>query len=143
VANNRYYWLKLKEGFFDDKNIKYLRKLPDGDKLVIIYLRMQLYSLKTEGIINYSCILPSCEEELALALNEDIETVTSALNALVKLKLVEIWDNETIYMAAMQEFIGSEGSSAERVRRHREAKALQCNTNVTKCNTEIECSRPQ
>lgn len=140
MANNnrRYYWLKLKEGFFDDKNIKFLRRLPDGDKLTIIYLRMQLYSLKTEGVINYSGILPTCEEELALALDEDIESVTSALNALVKLKLVEIWDNKTIYMAAMQDFIGSESSSAERVRRHREAKALQCNSDVTKCNTEIE-----
>lgn len=140
MANNnrRYYWLKLKEGFFDDKNIKFLRRLPDGDRLTIIYLRMQLYSLKTEGVINYSGILPSCEEELALALDEDIESVTSALNALVKLKLVEIWDNKTIYMTAMQDFIGSESSSAERVRRHREAKALQCNSDVTKCNTEIE-----
>lgn len=53
MPDKRYYWLKLKEDFFDEKYIKALRKLPQGDSQVIVYLKMQLKSLKTEGIINY------------------------------------------------------------------------------------------
>ena len=65
----RYFWLKLKEDFFDDKQIKYLRSLPDGDKVLITYLKMQLKSLKTAGTIRYDRILPSSEDELALMLD--------------------------------------------------------------------------
>ncbi len=144
----KFYWLKVKEDFFDDKHIRYLRKMPDGDRLVIVYLRMQLYSLKTEGIIEHSNLLPTCAEELALSLDEDVEIVKFALAALEKIGLIEIWSNQTVYMAAMQPNIGREGESAERVRRHRERKALQCNGGllpsnppVTNGNTELELER--
>ena len=176
MSDKKYYWLKLKEDFFDDKVIKYLRKLPEGDALVIIYLKMQLKSLKAEGFIKYDNILPSYEEELALVLDEDINTVKFAINALLKLGVVERWENDMLYMVSMQQLIGKETAVAERVRKHRASKLinaqnehaqieynaqnehaqsaqiehnehaqtvdnkglLQCNTEVTKCNTEIE-----
>lgn len=149
----KYYWLKLKENFFDDKVIKYLRQLPEGPTLVIIYLKMQLKSLKTEGFLKYDGILPTCEEELALVLDEKPMLVAGAINALEKLGVVERWNNDVLYMKAMQELIGTETASAARVRKHREMKKqqendvdlLQCNatpllgnSTVTKCNTEIE-----
>lgn len=176
MSDKKYYWLKLKEDFFDDKVIKYLRKLPEGDALVIIYLKMQLKSLKAEGFIKYDNILPSYEEELALVLDEDINTVKFAINALLKLGVVERWENDMLYMSSMQQLIGKETAVAERVRKHRASKLinaqnehaqiehnaqnehaqsaqiehnehvqtvdnkglLPCNTEVTKCNTEIE-----
>jgi predicted phage replisome organizer len=150
MSNKKYYWLKLKEDFFDDKVIKYLRKLPDGNALVIIYLKMQLKSLKTEGFLQYDKLLPTYEEELALVLDEDINTVRFAITALIKLGVVERWEDDMLYMASMQQLIGSETAVAERVRRHRALKnkkpeLLQCNTEllpsntaVTNGNTEIE-----
>lgn len=140
----KYYWLKLKEDFFEEKQIKYLRKLPDGDKLVIAYLKMQLKSLKTEGFIKYDSILPSNIEELSMILDEDINIVTLLIKALQQVGAIEILDDGSFYMIAMQDLIGKEGASAERVRKFRERqkqneiKMLQGNTNVTNCNTEIE-----
>lgn len=140
----KYYWLKLKENFFEEKQIKYLRKLPDGDKLVIAYLKMQLKSLKTEGFIKYDSILPSNIEELSMILDEDINIVTLLIKALQQVGAIEILDDGSFYMIAMQDLIGKEGASAERVRKFRERqkqneiKMLPCNTNVTNCNTEIE-----
>lgn len=142
--NKKYYWLKLKEDFFEEKQIKYLRKLPDGDKLVIAYLKMQLKSLKTEGFIKYDSILPSNIEELSMILDEDINIITLLIKALQQVGAIEILDDGSFYMIAMQDLIGKEGQSAERVRRFREkqkqneVKMLQCNANVTKCNIEIE-----
>lgn len=144
MDNKKYYWLKLKEDFFEEKQIKYLRKLPDGDKLVIAYLKMQLKSLKTEGFIKYDSILPSNIEELSMILDEDINIVTLLIKALQQVGAIEILDDGSFYMIAMQDLIGKEGQSAERVRRFRERqkqngiKMLQCNANVTKCNIEIE-----
>ena len=141
MAEKKYYWLKLKEDFFEEKQIKYLRSLPDGDKLVIAYLKMQLKSLKTEGFIKYDSVLPSNIEELSMILDEDVNIVSLMVKALQQVKAVEVLDDGSFYMIAMQELIGQEGSSAERVRQFRareKQKALQCNTDVTKCNTEIE-----
>ena len=137
----KYFWLKLRESFFDEKLHKYIRSLPSGDTLLIAYLKMQLKSLRTEGFIKYDQILPSSEEELAMILDEDVNTIKLLLGALEKARAIEIMDDGSIYMLAMQELIGKEGSSAERVRNFRarqKQKALQCNIDVTKCNTESE-----
>lgn len=141
-----YFWLKLKADFFEDKVIKYLRKLPDGNGIVIVYLKMQLKSLKTEGFLKYDGILPAYEEELALLLDEDANLVKFTIQALLNLGVVERWENDTLYMASMQELIGKETAVAERVRRHRarkklleEQETLHCNSDETKmlhCNTE-------
>lgn len=142
--NKKYYWLKLKENFFEEKQIKYLRSLPDGDKIVIAYLKMQLKSLKTEGFIKYDSILPSNIDELAMILDENTNIIKLMIGALQKVNAVEILDDGSFYMIAMQDLIGKEGESAERVRRFRERqeqKLLQCNGDVTKCNTEIEIEK--
>lgn len=145
MSIKRFYWLKLKEDFFSETYVKALRRLPQGDSLAIVYLKMQLKSLKTEGIIKYQGLLPDSIAELAMALDEDENVVRLAVEALIKFGVVERWDDETLYMSAMQQLIGSESDSAARVRKHRElqgnAKALQSNTQVTKCNTEIEIDR--
>ena len=144
MSEKKYYWFKLKEGFFDEKQIKYLRKLPEGDKLIIVYLKMQLKSLRTEGLIKYDNIMPSNVEELAMILDEDVNIVALALKALEKTKAIEILDDGSLYMLAMQDLIGKEGASAERVRKFRERQnqlALHGNTSVTNCNTEIEIEK--
>ena len=118
--NKKYYWLKLKENFFEEKQIKYLRSLQDGDKIVIAYLKMQLKSLKTEGFIKYDSILPSNIDELAMVLDENTNIIKLMIGALQKVNAVEILDDGSFYMIAMQDLIGKEGESAERVRRFRE-----------------------
>lgn len=146
----RYYWLKLKDDFFEEKYVKALRKLPQGDSLAIVYLKMQLKSLKSEGIIKYEGIMPDAMTELALLIDEDENVVRLAVEALIRFGVVERWENETFYLVALQQLIGSETQGAERVRKHRAIKkakeletkndipALQCNSDVIECNTEIE-----
>lgn len=158
MADKRYYWLKLKEDFFDEKYVKALRKLPQGDSLAIVYLKMQLKSLKTDGVIKYDRIMPNPTEELALFLDENENVVELAVEALIRFGVIERLDNDTLYMAALQDYIGSETQNAERVRKHRALKqmeaqknelekaergekALHCNSVVTNCNTEIDIEK--
>ena len=116
-----YYWLKLKEGFFDSKYIKALRARENGDKMTIVYLSMQLRALKTDGMLKYTEIMPSFEEEIALDINESVEVVKSTLEQLKQLNLIEVWDNSTVYMVCKQELLdyGSETATAERMRKSR------------------------
>lgn len=82
TSNKRYYWLKLKDDFFTQPKIKKLRKVAGGDTYTIIYLKMQLLSIKNEGIIEFQGIEKSFAEELALTLDEDLENVSITLSYL-------------------------------------------------------------
>lgn len=140
MAEKRYYWLKLKEDFFDEKYIKALKLLPQGDSLVIVYLKMQLHSLKTAGVLHYEGIMPDCISELAMFINEQEDVTKLAVEALIKFGVIERL-NDDFYMLAMQELVGSEGSSAKRMRdlRDREKTALsQCDGKPSLRYGEIE-----
>ena len=52
-GNKKFYWLKLKDDFFKQKEMKKLRKIAGGDTYTIIYLKMMLLSVKSEGKIYF------------------------------------------------------------------------------------------
>ena len=136
MKEKRYYWLKLYDTFFENKTSKFLRRLPDGDKILIVYLKMQLKLLKTEGVFCYEDLCESLPEEIALMLDEDVNIVKLLLTALEKANAIEYLNEDTFMLTEMQDLIGSEGSSAARVRKHRQRyKKLQSNTEVTNGNT--------
>lgn len=146
----QYYWLKLKDDFFRQKEIKKLRKIAGGDTYTIIYLKMLLLAIKEENKLYFEGVEDEFADELALELDEDEENVAMTLAFLDKHNLIEIVNDEEFFLPQAEEMTGSESESAARVRRHREkkkmlqsnGKALQCNTDVTSSNknvtTEIE-----
>ena len=143
MASNskKYFWLKLKDDFFRQKEMKKLRKIAGGDTFTIIYLKLMLLSMKTDGLLEFSGIEETFAEELALEIDEDADNVGVTLNFLQKCGLIEVLDNSEILLTKVPEMTGKESESAERVRKLRDRKklqALQCNVNVTKSNTEIE-----
>lgn len=131
----KYYWLKLKDDFFQQKTIKKLRKIAGGDTFTIIYLKMMLVAIKSEGRILHEGIETNFHEELALDLDEDEENVRLTINYLLNHGLMEESLNE-FYIPESVQNTGKESESAERVRRHRE-KALQCNIAVTASNDKV------
>ena len=144
--SKRYYWLKLKDDFFKDKRIKKLRRIAGGDTFTIIYLKMQLLSLQDEGKLYFDSIEDTFEEEIALQIDEDVEDVKITISYLINCGLL-VQDNISEYtLSETQQSIGSETQVAQRVRAYREKKKieneekklLQCNTDVKKCNTEID-----
>lgn len=134
----KYYWLKLKEGFFDTKPLKKLRKIAGGDTYTIIYLKLQLLSLSGEGMLFYEGVEDDFIEELALAIDEDVDNVKFTVMFLEKCGLLEWTSDSEILLTAVPYAIGKETDSARRVREHRQRKMLQCNNEVTTSNTEIE-----
>ena len=48
--SKKYYWLKLKDNFFNQKEVKKLRKIAGEDTYTIIYLKMQMIRIKKNGI---------------------------------------------------------------------------------------------
>lgn len=139
----RYYWLKLKDDFFTDKRIKKLRRIAGGDTYTIIYLKMMMKCMNNDGILEYEGIESSFADELALDLDEDADNVQITVNFLMQAGLLEEMGENHFLMTEVPELIGSETSSAQRVRDFRsKQKALQCNTDVTDmkhlCNVDID-----
>ena len=142
----RYYWLKLQQDFFSSKRIKKMRKLPGGDTLTIIYLKMQLLSLKTDGVLKFSGLEQSFAEELSLDLDEDLESVQLALSYMQSVGLIETSDNISFLLPYVVANTGSETTSAQRMRDLRERQkntplvtmCAQRDNNVQHCDGEID-----
>lgn len=146
-TNKKYYWLRLKSDFFTDKRIKKLRNIAGGDTYTIIYLKMQLLSLQDEGFLYFENVEETFAEEIALEIDEDVENVKTVIAFLLRNDLLAEINDSVYELIETRECIGSETDSAKRTRKHREKKKLelekkekmlQCNTAVTKCNTEKE-----
>ena len=119
----RNYWLKLKEDFFSQPYVKKLRKIAGGDTYTIIYQKILLMSVKTNGYIIFQGIEKNLTEELALILNEDVDNVTVTLEFMKANKLIEQTGNENEYLLPdMLSLIGSESENAKWVRDYRERK---------------------
>lgn len=120
--NKRYYWLQLKTDFFDQKEIKLLRKIAGGDTYTIIYLKMLLASLKDEGRLYFESIGDDFAEEIALLIDEETENISITLKFLQAKGLIEIEEQDEYFLNRVPEMIGSESYSAERMRRSRARK---------------------
>lgn len=139
----RYFWLKLHKDFFQRKEIKRLRKIAGGDTYTIIYLKMLLRSIMSEGKLYFDGLEDDFAAEVALDLDESEENVQITITYLLNSGLLEMRSDDEYYLPDTKNSTGCETAVAARVRRHREKqKALQCNTDVTQmkhlCNGEIE-----
>ena len=142
----RYFWLKLHKDFFQRKEIKRLRKIAGGDTYTIIYLKMLLRSIMSDGKLYFDGLEDDFASELALDLDEKEENVQITIQYLLKSGLLEMCSDEEYYLPDTKDSTGCETAVASRVRKHRERKkALQCNTDVTQvkqlCNGEIEIEK--
>lgn len=140
----KYYWLKLKDNFFNDPKIKKLRKIAGGDTYTIILQKIMLLSICDGGIIKFQGIEKTLKEELSLILDEDVSNVEIALSFMNSTGLIEPLSEEEFLLPSVPVLIGSEGDSAERMRKLREKKSSQkklssqCDAEVTESDTDIE-----
>ena len=137
--NKKYYWLKLKRDFFKRHDIRIIESMPNGKDYILFYLKLLLESIDHEGELRFSDTIPYNENMLATITDTNIDIVRSAMKLFIELNMIELFDDQTIFMSEVQKMIGSETKAAERMRKSREKKqkALGCN-NVTKCYTEKE-----
>lgn len=118
AENRKYYYLKLKEGFFDSEEIKILESMKDGYIYSNILLKLYLRSLRNEGRLMYRNVIPYTPEVLAAVVGHQVGTVEKALEIFQKLELIEVLDNGAIYMMDIQNFIGKSSTEADQQREY-------------------------
>lgn len=131
MAEKKYYWLKLKEDFFDDDTIEWIEDLENGHEYALFYLKLCLKSLRNDGILIRNVgdmLIPYDVKKLSEITRTDIDTVRVAMEIFKKTGLVQILENGEIYMAQLQNMVGSETSKAQLMRNKRardKQKALE------------------
>lgn len=151
MSNKRYYWLKLKEDFFEEDTISWIEDQPNGKEYSLFYLKLCLKSLKTDGILIRNVgemLIPYDTKTLSKITNTDIDTVMVAMELFKRIGLIQIFDNGEIFLTQLKNMVGSETDKAELMRKKRakdkliESKHNENGNIVTKalpnCYTEKE-----
>ena len=125
--NKRYYYLRLRENFFDTPELKTIEAMRGGYKYSNILLKLYLLSLRGEGRLTLTENIPYDISMLANLTGFSKIEVENALKIFRKFGLVEILDSGTIYMLDIQNFIGKSSTSADRQRKFdRRIEAEKC-----------------
>ncbi|WP_262123414.1 conserved phage C-terminal domain-containing protein [Anaerococcus sp. Marseille-Q5996] len=126
----RYYWLKLKDDFFQSRKMKKLRKVAGGDTYTIIYLKLQLLSINNDGVIEFEGTDEDIFHQLALEIDEEIDDIKMTVAFCTANDLIEIKEQD-LFLNDVPHLIGSETQAARRMRRKRarDNKAIESSTN--------------
>ena len=118
----KYYWLKLKRDFFKRHDIKIIDSMENGNDYVLFYLKLLLESVDHDGTLRFSETIPYNDSMLATITDTNIDTVRSAVKIFSELGMMDRFDDGTLYMAQVENMLGSETSDAVRMREVREKK---------------------
>jgi predicted phage replisome organizer len=130
--NKKYYYMKLKDNFFDSEEMKILESMPSGIEYQNLYLKMCLLSLKSNGALLFKDVMPYDMQMLSTVTRIKIDVVKNAIELFQKIGLVSIVDSETIYMSDIQSLVGRSSTEADRIANYRErTKSVQMYENST------------
>ena len=119
AENRRYYYLKLKENFYNTETMVVLESMQDGLLYSNLLLKMYLMSLKSSGILMLNDHLPHTPQTIATFTRHQVGTVERAIKVFLELGLVEILTDGAYYMTDLQLLIGQSSSEGERKKKER------------------------
>lgn len=149
--SKRYFWLKLKEDFFQDEAIEWLEEQKNGKEYVLFYLKLCLKALKNDGMLIRqvgNMLVPYDVPKLAEMTKTSVDTVAVALKTFRDIGLVETLESGELYLTKLYSMVGSGSANpaAVKKREYRERKKIaqtltgvdkEVDTMGTKCPTEI------
>ena len=136
--NKKYYYLRLKDNFFDSDELKILESMKDGYLYSNILLKLYLRSLKNDGKLVFNERIPYSADMLSSITGHQVGTIKQALTIFKDLGLIDVLDNGAIYMLDIQNFIGKGSSEADRKREYRqriEDERTNVQTNIRQIST--------
>lgn len=142
-------WIRLSINMFDNRKIKYLRSLPEGNSIILIWVMLLTIAGRCNagGMIFLTETIPYTTKMLADELNFEENTVILAINALRQLGMIDNRD-DTMFITGWEEHQNTNGlekirkQTKDRVAKCREKhKELSCeiakDEDVTQCNVMV------
>ena len=150
--SKKYYYLKLKENFFNSDEIVLIESMQDGILYSNILLKLYLLSLKYNGFLRLNENMAYTAQMIATITRHEVGTVERALNVFMEFGLIVPAADGSIYMTNIEDMVGKSSTEADRKRLARaEVKRLngqttdKCPQNVPavseNCPPEIEIEK--
>ena len=143
-------WIKITTDMFDNRKIKHLRKLPEGNSIVLIWVMLLTMAgrCNANGMIYLTENIPYTTKMLADELGFEENLVKLALEALEQFEMI-VTDSNYLFVSGWQEHQNIEGmekireQTRQRVAKHREKQKLlisnaTSNATVTEGNATEE-----
>lgn len=140
-------WIKLDVNMFDDEKIKLIRSMPEGDKILLIWIQLLCLAGRTNdrGSVYIGQNMYYTDEMLSTICNQPLSIVRIALKTFEQFNMLHAEDNGLLYIENWEKHQNVEGmdkireQTRKRVAKHRERKALeQSNVTVTLRNATEE-----
>ena len=128
--SKKYYYMRLKENFFDTNEMKVLESMQDGYKYSNILLKLYLLSLQSDGKLMLNERIPYNSQMIATITRHSVGDVEKALVLFKDLGLIEILDSGAIYMLDIQKYIGKSSTEADRQREYQ--RKISCSKEICK-----------
>lgn len=118
-------WIKLRVDMFDDEKIKIIQSMPEGDAILVIWIRMIALAGKcnAKGLVLIEDEFPYSDEMLATIFNKPLATVRLALGTFEKFRMIERTE-KGIYISNFEKHQNTEGMEKireqARIRKQRE-----------------------
>lgn len=142
-------WIKIATGIFDNRKIRMIENMPDGDSIIVIWFKLLTLAgeINDAGLIYFTSEIPYNEQMLASQFNRPLATIQMALQTFEKFGMIEIIDN-ILHVSNWEKYQNIDGldkirqQTRERVARHREKQKLltERNCNVTSNATVTQCN---
>ena len=143
--DKKYYYLRMKESFFDEDKMVVLESMPDGYLYSNILLKLYLKSIKNNGKLMFNDCIPYNPQMIATITRHPVGVVEKAIQIFEKIGIIDVLDNGTIYMLDIQEYIGKTSTESDRKREYRrkieEEKVKQMGHLSGQCDLEIELEK--
>lgn len=136
--NRKYYYLKLKDNFFDSEELIVVESMENGYIFSNILLKLYLKSLRNDGKLLINNRIPYNPTLIAKVIRHNPVMVEKALQILEQLGLIEVLKNGTIYMSDIQSLIGKSSTEADRKREYRKRIETEKGQMSQLCPLEIE-----
>lgn len=117
---NKYFWLKLKEDFFQQEAIEWLEEQKNGKEYSLFYLKLCLKSLQNGGTLVRQIgtkTIPYTMKKLAEVTNTTPAIAKEALDALKDIGLITEDANGVLFIPSLAEMVGSESNTREAVKK--------------------------
>ena len=84
-------WIKLRIDMFDDEKIKIIQSMPEGDAILVIWIRIIALAGKCNagGLVLVEDEFPYTDEMLSVIFNKPLATVRLALKTFEKFRMIE------------------------------------------------------
>ena len=130
-------WIKLRIDMFDDEKIKIIQSMPEGDAILVIWIRIIALAGKCNagGLVLVEDEFPYTDEMLSVIFGKPLATVRLALKTFEKFRMIESTE-KGLYITNFDKHQNIEGMDKireqNRIRKQRERAKLE-----TYINTEI------